>query len=162
MAVSIREIAPEEVATAVEIALAAWAPLHIWKREMMGDEMYECFNPDWRAEKAQQVRAACAPGAAMALVAEVDGRIAGFVTCHVSEGGGWAEIGNNAVHPGFQGRGIGTAMYDEVFRRLRERGIRFVKVSTGGDPFHARARRAYEKAGFKVALPNVTYYRKLD
>jgi ribosomal protein S18 acetylase RimI-like enzyme len=161
MAVTMRQIAPDEVEAAVEIALAAWAPLHIWKREVMGDEMYARFNPDWRAEKAQQVRAACAPGAGMAMVADADGRIAGFVTCYVSEHGGWAEIGNNAVHPDFQGHGIGTAMYEEVFRRLRERGIKFVKVSTGGDPFHARARRAYEKAGFKVALPNVTYYRKL-
>lgn len=34
-------------------------------------------------------------------------------------------------------------------------------VSTGGDPSHAPARRAYEKAGFGPGLPSVYLYRVL-
>jgi hypothetical protein len=34
-------------------------------------------------------------------------------------------------------------------------------VSTGGDPSHAPARRAYEKAGFGPAIPSVSLYKLL-
>lgn len=60
-----------------------------------------------------------------------------------------------------QGQGIGTRMYGYVFDRLRALGMRYVKVSTGGDPAHAPARAAYQKAGFTVGLPGIEYYRKL-
>jgi ribosomal protein S18 acetylase RimI-like enzyme len=72
------------------------------------------------------------------------------------------EIGNNAVHPDVQGRGIGPQMYRHALERLRELGMRFVKVGTGGDPAHAPARRAYEKVGFDVQLPGVEYYCRLE
>ena len=74
---------------------------------------------------------------------------------------GIGEIGNNAVHPDLRGQGIGPRMYQYAFDRLRERGMRYVKVGTGGDPAHAPARRAYEKAGFTIQLPGVEYYREL-
>lgn len=34
-------------------------------------------------------------------------------------------------------------------------------VGTGGDPSHAAARRAYEKAGFDAVIPSVWMFRKL-
>ena len=98
-----------------------------------------------RHELARQVRAACEPtSSAIVGVAELDARIVGFVTCYANEQSSIGEIGNNAVHPDAQGRGIGPCMYEYAFARLRERGMRYVKVCTGGDPSHAPARRAYE------------------
>jgi ribosomal protein S18 acetylase RimI-like enzyme len=119
----------------------------------------------WRLKrKGEQIRRACTPGSnARVRVAEVDGRIAGFVTFHVDVQPGIGEIGNNAVHPDFRGRGIGGLLYTHVFDELKRLGQRFVKVTTGGegDPAHAPARRAYEKAGFDRRLPGVTYFRAL-
>jgi ribosomal protein S18 acetylase RimI-like enzyme len=94
-------------------------------------------------------------------VAEKDGRVVGFITFYQSHRAGIGEIGNNAVHPDFQGRGIGPRLYRHVFRELRRAGVRFVEVGTGGDTFHARARKAYEKVGFAMPYPGVTYYREL-
>jgi hypothetical protein len=37
----------------------------------------------------------------------------------------------------------------------------YARVTTGGDPAHAPARRGYEKAGFGADLPSVTYHREL-
>jgi hypothetical protein len=34
-------------------------------------------------------------------------------------------------------------------------------VGTGGDPGHAAARRAYEKAGYHAAVPAVHYFQEL-
>ena len=39
--------------------------------------------------------------------------------------------------------------------------IALAALGTGGDPSHAPARRACEKAGFDRAIPGVTYYKGL-
>jgi ribosomal protein S18 acetylase RimI-like enzyme len=167
--IEIRPLEPSDVEVVVGIAIAAWQPVFAGYRQAMGDELFVTVHPHWQREKARQIREACAPdGSAIAAVAEVpewDGQVArvvGFVTCYVVRPFlGIGEIGNNAVHPDWQGRGIALRLYEYAFERLRERGMRYVKVHTGGDLAHAPARRAYEKAGFDVVLPQVEYYREL-
>jgi ribosomal protein S18 acetylase RimI-like enzyme len=159
--ITIRGFAPDDVDAIVEIALAAWEPIYRYYRQEMGEELFLTLHPDWRADKAGQVERACRPGSrAQVCVAEHGGQIVGFAT-YYSNDSGVGEIGNNAVLPEWQGRGVGTRMYDHVFERLRALGMRHVHVSTGGDPAHAPARGAYRKAGFNIALPGVDYYREL-
>jgi ribosomal protein S18 acetylase RimI-like enzyme len=71
------------------------------------------------------------------------------------------EIGLNAVHPEHAGRGIGTIMYDFALGQLQAGGMLVAEVATGGDPSHAPARRAYEKAGFGFQIPSVVMYKDL-
>ena len=95
------------------------------------------------------------------LVAEVAGEIVGFASFTADAAKRTGEIGLNAVHPGYAGRGIGTALYGHALARMKELGVALAAVSTGADPSHAPARRAYEKAGFGPALPSVHLYRLL-
>jgi ribosomal protein S18 acetylase RimI-like enzyme len=173
---NIRPMRPSDIETVVEISLAAWQSIYEQRRRTMGDDLFAAVHPDWRAEKERQVRRGCASGtSAILAVAQAttsctalageearsgSTQVVGFVTCYVL-GSGIGEIGNNAVHPDWRGQGIAPRLYEYAFDRLRERGVRYVKVGTGGDPAHAPARRAYEKAGFEIALPGVEYYRKL-
>jgi ribosomal protein S18 acetylase RimI-like enzyme len=166
--VHIRPLLPSDVDAVVEIAIAAWKPIIARLRQEMGDELFMLARPDWQQEKARRVRKACAPDSsaivAVAEVAQISGqatRVAGFCTCYARPALGIGEIGNNAVHPDWQGRGIAARLYQYAFEQLRERGMRYVQVRTGGGRAHAPARRAYQKAGFDVALPQVEYYRKL-
>jgi ribosomal protein S18 acetylase RimI-like enzyme len=160
--VVIREVRPEEVEAIAEIAAAAWEPIYEHYRRTMGEEMFAGLHANWRERKAAQVRSASKAGSGTFVrVAEADGRIVGFVTFDVKETTRVGEIGNNAVHPEFQGQGIAQRMYAQAFDEMKRLGMRFVKVTTGGDAAHAPARRAYEKAGFDVQLPSVTYYRTL-
>ena len=158
----VREVRPEDVEAAATIAVAAWEPIYAHYRSVMGEEMFRALYPDWHARKAEQVRRACATGSGVhARVAELDGAVVGFVTFQADPKSGVGEIANNAVHPSAQGRGIAQKMYAHVFDAMRALGVRVVKVTTGGDPAHAPARRAYERAGIAVQLPSVTYYRSL-
>lgn len=164
----VHPLSPADVEDVVAIAVAAWQPIFAFYRRTMGDDLFATAHPDWRQEKARQVRRACLPGSsALVAVAELlaDGeqpaRVVGFVTCYANSETGIGEIGNNAVHPAWQGEGIAPRLYEWAFERMRERGMRYVKVSTGGDPAHAPARRAYQKAGFDIALSAVEYYREL-
>jgi ribosomal protein S18 acetylase RimI-like enzyme len=186
--IAIRELEAGDTERLVEIALAAWTPVFSSFRDILGPELFDLTRPDCRKEKADQIRKACqADSPAKVLVAQNrdgmgrDGMgrddmgrddmgrddmggdiIAGFVSYYPeAREPGVAEIGNNAVHPDFQNRGIAQMMYQEVFQRLRSEGIQFVKVHTGGDPSHLPARLAYEKAGFNISLPGVEYYRRL-
>jgi GNAT superfamily N-acetyltransferase len=159
--ITIRDLAPADVDTIVAIALAAWEPIFRFFRQQMGADLFQTVFPDWRAEKARQVETACRPGSgARVCVAEEDGQVVGFATYYANRSG-VGEIGNNAVRPDRQGHGIGSRMYGYIFGQLRALGMRYVKVSTGGDPAHAPARGAYHKAGFGIALPGVDYYREL-
>jgi ribosomal protein S18 acetylase RimI-like enzyme len=158
----IREVRPEDVEILCEIAVAAWTPIFASFRQILGDELFAAVYPDWREQKRGEVREACdSSDPAMVCVAQQGERVLGFVTFHTDPASGIGEIGNNAVHPDSQGRGIGPKMYEHVFDSMRAMGMRFVRVSTGLDPSHAPARRAYEKAGFSIRLPGVDYYRKL-
>lgn len=71
------------------------------------------------------------------------------------------EVDLNTVHPAHQGEGIGAAMFNHALKLMREAGMEAATVGTGGDDSHAPARRAYEKAGFGPAIPNVYMYRLL-
>ena len=158
----VRDFEPADTQACVQIALAAWAPIFASFRETMGDELFSALYPDWQKTKEDGVRRGCAgEHGAMVCIAEKDGRAVGFITFHCNHETRVGEIGNNAVHPDFQNKGIGTRMYQHVFDRMRALGMESVTVSTGGDPSHAPARRAYEKAGFTIQLPGVEYYRAL-
>ena len=161
--VIIRELAPEDVARLLEIAVAAWEPVFASFRRILGDELFQLIHPDWQEEKRNHIRSACSEASAgTVLVAEKAGVLVGFVSYYPNAPEqGMAEIGNNAVHPDFQRQGIAHLMYQEVLRRLRATDTRFVRVCTGGDPSHLPARRAYEKAGFHITLPGVEYFRRL-
>ena len=97
----------------------------------------------------------------LAIVTEVEGNIVGFLTFRFFEDKPLAEIGNNAVDPACQGQGIGTRQCQHVLEIFRERGIVSAKVGTGLDEGHAPARAMYEKAGFDLSIPHVTYYTRL-
>lgn len=94
-------------------------------------------------------------------VVETSGGVVGFVSLRLDTSPGVGEIGLNAVHPDHSARGIGTAMYRFALSRLRDAGMEVATVGTGGDPSHAPARRAYEKAGFHVGIPSIWLYQYL-
>ena len=161
--IEIRELRPGDDYHLVDIALAAWAPIYESYRKLLGEELFDVMHSDWPKRKAEHILSACRPDEpGMVLVAYESVKVAGFVSFYPNEPKtGVAQIGNNAVHPDFQRRGIAKMMYQEVFQYLRNSGIEYAKVRTGADPSHLPARKAYEGVGFNIELPVVEYYRRL-
>jgi ribosomal protein S18 acetylase RimI-like enzyme len=95
-----------------------------------------------------------------AWVAEVDGKVVGYIIYELHDNDQTGEVMLLAVHSDYQNEGIGTELNRFALDRMREAGMRLAVVGTGGDESHAPARRSYEKAGY-TGLPLVRYYQKL-
>jgi len=86
------------------------------------------------------------------LVAEADGRVAGYVTLHqaipVPSHDHVLEVNGLAVDPELQGLGIGRHLVEEAKREAQRRGARKLSLRVLGP--NVAARRLYESCGFAV------------
>ena len=145
-----------------EVRQAAFAPVFASFRAILGADIYQLAQARADEAQADYLALLLAPDPSWEVyVVEQAGIVVGFVSLQLNRDTTIGEIGLNAVHPDWAGAGIGTAMYDFAVERMREAGMRVATVSTGGDPSHAPARRAYEKAGFNVGIPSVWLCQKL-
>ena len=69
------------------------------------------------------------------------------------------EVGNNAVAPQYQRRGIATKLLRKVLETFREEGMEYAYVGTLENDVPAR--RLYEKVGFKELCRSIHYSMKL-
>lgn len=158
----IRPFESGDLPTMQRVRAAASEPVFRSFRAIVGEEIAAIAFERAEAEQAGLLDGICAAGSGHhVLVAAVAGEVVGFVSFRVDAEGHTGEISLNAVHPAHAGRGIGTAMYGRALSRMKELGAVLATVGTGGDPSHAPARRAYEKAGFGAALPSVHLHKLL-
>ena len=158
---SIRLYQPSDLPELQQVRRAAFAPVFQSFREIVGERVYALALADADLEQEKLLDQICRDDPEQVFVAEVEGRIAGFVSFTLNVEKRIGEIGLNAVHPEQAGIGIGTLMYERVMEHMKERGMLVATVGTGGDPSHAPARRAYEKVGFGAAIPSVYLYKVL-
>jgi len=145
-----------------DVRRAAFAPVFASFRAILGEDISQVTQARDDQAQAEYLASLLIPDSAWELyVAEHAGLVVGFVSVQINRETSIGEIGLNAVHPDWAGAGIGTAMYDFVLERMREAGMRVATVSTGGDSSHAPARRAYQKAGFKVGIPSIWLCQRL-
>jgi len=157
-----RPVRPDEIEHICRIAVRAWEPIFAYYRSEVGDALFGKMWTGWQANKADQVRQAALRQPDCVYVTAEEGKILGFITFHIDRASGVGTIGNNAVDPDCQSRGVGTAQHRQVLQIMRERGMRAARVTTGLDEAHGPARRSYEKAGFNHATSSITYYLDLD
>ena len=156
-----RRALPEDADRLQAIRAAAFAPVFASFRSILGDELYDIAQRrDDEAHHALLTSLLADPIWEL-YAAELADDVVGFVAVRLDTTTGIGEIGLNAVDPAHAGAGLGTAMYEFALARMKQAGLKVATVGTGGDPSHAPARRAYEKAGFDVSIPSVWMYRKL-
>lgn len=160
--VDIRPARPGDIARLDAIRVAAFAPVFASFRAIMGKEIYELAQKPGDDAQGGLMRSMMAGENGWTMyVALVDETVAGFMAVQINRETKVGEIGLNAVDPVQAGRGIGTTMYRFALARMKEAGLRVATVSTGGDPSHAPARRAYRKVGFDMSFPSVWMCRTL-
>ena len=152
----IRASTAEDHAALDAVRVAAFAPVFASFRAILGDDIYRLAQQRDDEAQAKLLESVLDPSSPWEVyTVESSGQIVGFIALQLDATTHVGEIGLNAVHPDAAGRGVGTAMYEFALQRMRTAGMRVATVSTGGDPSHLPARRAYEKAGFDAAIPSV-------
>lgn len=157
MNIKIRKAKERDAEIIAEIASEEWVEIYNGYKALLGDDIYSEVYKNPLKEKAEAVKNAVLTG--NAFVAEIDGVIGAFATFSINCRTG--TLSNNAVSVKYRGVGIAQMLYNSVFEEMKKLGVEVVKVSTGLDDAHRSARKAYEKAGFKVGLPQIIYYKKL-
>jgi len=157
----VRRARSEDAVACGEIAVLAWRRVFDAYREMLGPELFAHLHAGWENRKREQVVPFIEGNPDDAIVTDVDGVIAGFLTFHVLESQCLGEIGNNAVHPDWQGKGIGARQCEHVLAVFRQIGLAAATVQTGLDEGHGPARSMYVKAGFDHSVPSIRYYMRL-
>lgn len=161
MNLQVRTVRDSDVEDLVQLALLAWAPVFPSFEQLLGHSIYTLIWLDWKAGQRAAIETVCRqPEKTTVWVAELDGRVAGFLACELNAQDKTGEVILLAVHPEFQNRGVGTELNRFALQKMKESGMKMARVETGGDPSHAPARRSYEKAGY-TALPLVRYFKDL-
>jgi ribosomal protein S18 acetylase RimI-like enzyme len=138
-------------------------PLPLTLREVRWPQDYAAVadvlnasNPEWPVtpELLQTWEEARDPALfAAQLVAEREGQVVGVG--HIGHDDfafeEWRYFGNLHVHPDARGHGVGTALYDALLARVRERGAREVRTMLGDAEHDAPGRAFLERRGFAVA-----------
>ncbi|GAA0433874.1 hypothetical protein Aca07nite_01400 [Actinoplanes capillaceus] len=158
----IRSMSESDVATVVALAVDVFGPFHEESfRPAVGEEIFANQDAGWRQEYAEQIPRLHAPDEHKHVaVAEIDGRIGGFVAWTVVPAARNGEITHVAVSAASRRAGVGAALCEHAFARLKQAGAEVVTIGTGGDDFHAPARDLYASLGC-TPFPLVTYYRRL-
>ena len=161
MDLHIRPACDNDVEALVELSLLAWIPVFDSFERIFGSSIYTLIWPDWRSSQRAAVETVCREREkTKVLVAELEGRVVGFLAYELKIEDKIGEVQLLAVHPEYQNRGIGTALNNQALNEMRAGGMKMARVETGGDPSHAPARRSYEKAGY-TGLPLVRYFQDL-
>jgi ribosomal protein S18 acetylase RimI-like enzyme len=159
---NIRAFKSDDLPIIQAIRRRAFQPIHDSFRALLGEDVFRLEFSDWDQLQADYLRSICAEDSGKEIyVATVNEAVVGFIGLAMNQACARGEIDLNAVDPEHQGQGIGEFMYKFAMRRMQSAGMKVVKVSTGADPSHLPARRAYEKAGFNVFIPSITMYRKI-
>lgn len=151
----------EDIEAVADIANRAWGGIHAAYRRILGDELFLALHPRHETRKGDEVRASFERCPDCFWVCEEEGRVVGFITWRMDSERSVGTICNNAVDPSCPLKGIGQQMYAFALEQFRRSRMRYATVHTGLDEGHARARKAYERAGFTVRLESVQYYQKL-
>jgi ribosomal protein S18 acetylase RimI-like enzyme len=160
--ITIRRAKANDLERLQEIRASAFAPVFASFRDILGKEIYELAQVHKDRAQAEYLDGLFkAESPWVVYSADIAGNPVGFVSIRLDEEMGIGEIGLNAVDPSHAGKGIGTRMYQFAVQRMIDAGMKVATVSTGGDPSHAPARRAYRKAGFCVEIPSVWMCQKL-
>jgi ribosomal protein S18 acetylase RimI-like enzyme len=157
MHVNIRDFQASDLPALTDLTIESFRPLferHL--PEQLNPTVFSHDHGDWHGDYRKVVPTFHDPGSdRFVTLAEEHEQILGYVGWNIAQGRS-ARLEMVAVHPVAQRRGVGTALCREVLERLRARGVAVVHIGTGGDAFHAPARRLYESLGF-TGYPVVDY-----
>jgi len=154
----IRKAKPEDMESIVQITAEAFEGYTV---SYLLEKKYgvKFGGKPWREWKGAELKAFCENSLDRVYVAELNGVVVGYMTYNLDRAKRIGSVGNNAVSPAYQRRGIATNLLKAVLETFKEEGMGYAQVGTM--EIDIPARRLYEKAGFEELSKSVYYFMKL-
>ena len=158
---NIRGFRAHDLPELIELTIEAFRPLFEESLPaLLSPEVFLHDHGDWSDDYRLEIPTLHDPHHdRFVTLAEEEGRILGFVGWNITQGDS-GRLDMVAVHPEARRRGVGAAVCRDVLDQMQRREVAVVHIGTGGDEFHAPARRLYESLGF-TGFPVVDYTRAL-
>ncbi len=149
----IREAREEDIDAVSDITRRAWGGVTM---AQLREERHGILGgKPWYEHKCAEIQDGFRRNHKSFIVAELAGRVVGYASFSCPTDSGIGVVGNNAVDPDFQGRGIGTRLISRVVEILKDKGFTVLQVSTMLQD--KPAQRVYEKIGFKEIGRSIHY-----
>jgi dTDP-4-amino-4,6-dideoxy-D-galactose acyltransferase len=144
----IREAAPADIPALGEIAARSYTDSRFYQDgrfpAFLCDEMYRAW-----------IEKSCHGYADIVLVAEQDGRPAGYICCHL-KGDGGGQIGLMGANGGMKNQAVVRQLVYHALCWFQEREVRDVTVVTPGS--NITAQRLYQRSGFLTRGTQLWYH----
>ncbi len=89
------------------------------------------------------------------IVLECDGEVVGYAVA-INEGKGYGHIISIAIKPSYRGKGFGKMLMIELERRLRELGVKYIRLEVSVN--NNVAIKLYTSLGYKIKKIIRRYY----
>lgn len=155
--VQIRRARPEDAKAIAELARAFQGVSIDW---LIEQKFGLIEGTNWFERKSRALEAEVLAEPESALVAEVDGRIVGFVTTRYDSRLRVGHIPNLAVAEDFQGKGIGKKLMQAAYELLRDKGAKWLAIETL--TVNERGQRFYPKLGFEEVARKIYYFMPIE
>jgi ribosomal protein S18 acetylase RimI-like enzyme len=114
---------------------------------------------DWRWRKARHIDDDVAANAAGIFVAEVHGRVVGYISTLIDRESGKGRIPNLAVAAEFRGQGLGRQLIEHALDYFRREGLAYAMIETMAQ--NEAGQHLYPACGFVEVARQVHFARKL-
>ena len=153
----IRPFLPEDLATLKSITVEAFGGVSI--DHGIEREFGPVAGHDWRWRKARHIDDDARADPEGIFVAELDGRIVGYITTRRDLEGGIGWIPNLAIAADHRGRGLGRQLIEYALEHFRSLGLTHAKIETLVQ--NEVGYRLYTSLGFREVARQVHFVAEL-
>jgi ribosomal protein S18 acetylase RimI-like enzyme len=114
---------------------------------------------DWRWRKARHLHDDVARDPAGVFVAELDGKVVGFITTWLDRDAGFGMIPNLAISRDHRNQGIGRRLIEHALDHFRNSGMTHARIETLVQ--NARGEHLYESCGFREVSRQIHFAMEL-
>jgi len=154
----IRLYQPEDLAILKEITVEAFQGVSI--DEGIEQEYGLINGHDWKWRKAEHVEADARRDPKGIFIAEVEGRIAGYISTWHDPEAGIGYIPNMAFIPECRGQGLGRQLIEHAFDHFRRLNLSLVKIETLEQ--NEIGNHLYTSLGFKEIVKQIHFVAPLS